>query len=267
MSTSGIPTEGQDDRREPTPDAAHAELLGIRNAITPVLSLVAGAIVLMPAAVGTLKPPHIWPVLVPLFFGLAALSFICLVVAYIRAAWQLSMPWTRRLHGFGNVVAILTLGILVAFMIANFDDDLFSDPKLLNIKVNPVTPEVSKMTEVDVEVLNQSGRPLTYQWAFNDQKLDGTRTAYLRMPDKPGRYRVSVSISDGRGSHVAADVWLDVTASEASKPDAATSSPASSAPTVIQICNGGANGATRIRKHSGASAPNGNSAGNRPSCR
>lgn len=160
----------------------------------PALSLVLGALVLLPAATGQLLRPYKWELLLPTFVALAAVAAFLLMVAVLVAGLNSSPKPAQIIRGIGSFLGLASLALLVAFIAANLCDSLFAMPRVLNIKFAPVPLIAGKTAEADVEVLNKSGKPLHYQWRFNGQAVPGMHTAYFRLPDAPGQYPVEVAI-------------------------------------------------------------------------
>jgi len=162
--------------------------------VAPALSLVLGSLVLLPATTGQLLRPYKWELLLPAFVVLASIAAVLLISAALLAAFSSVSKPSQVVRGIGSIVGLVALGVLVSFVTANFCDSLFAAPRVLNIKFAPVPLVAGKVAEADLEVLNKSGKPVHYDWRFNGQKVAGLHTAYIRLPDTPGRYPLEVAL-------------------------------------------------------------------------
>lgn len=179
----------------PAPTAAVVTSKGAGLAqVMPALSLVLGSLVLLPATTGQLLRPYKWELLLPSFVVLATVAAVLLVAAVLIGGIAGTPKPAQVARGFGSGVGLLALAVLVTFVTANFCDSLYATPRVLNIKFAPVPLVAGKVAEADVEVLNKSGKPVHYVWRFNGQVVPGLHTAYIRLPDAPGRYPVEVEL-------------------------------------------------------------------------
>jgi hypothetical protein len=167
-----------------------------RDYIVPVLSLVVGVLVLLPTAIGPVLRPIVFGWLLPTYVVLALLSAVSLAAALLLSGWELTSahPYTHRAHGFGNFCGVFSLVAAAIFLGANYVEDIVAAPRILNVKVNPVQPETGKVVEVELEVVNRTGRPLAFDWEFDGRSIPGLRTAYIKMPSKAGSYLVTIAV-------------------------------------------------------------------------
>jgi len=129
-----------------------------------------------------------------------------------------------------------------------------------------------------LEVANKNSRPIRYEWEFDGKRVPGLRTAYIKMPPKPGSYVVTVSLLEkdestmtdagmsvvhapsepGAANASQARTTIEVIAEKVAEvPEKPTSSswPAS----IVQICGGSADG----NKDAGAKSQQSKGAKNR----
>ncbi len=147
------------------------------------------------------------------------------------------------LRGVGTGAGVLGLLALVFFLGANYCDNLFSTPRVLNIKFTPVPLVAGKVAEAELEILNKSAKPIHYEWIFNGHVVPGTRTAYLRLPDAPGRYAVEVALRLApKTGPVDTGASAPTTTAEFSKfnawVDVLADSPTPPPPIVVPCCKG-----------------------------
>ena len=253
----------------------------LKDLVVPALSLVLGAIVLLPTSVGQVNRPYTWPVLLPVFIGLACASALMLLCTFLTDTWQ-HKRWravANVTHGLGNIAALVALCVLALFLIANYCEDLYASPRITNVKMSPSTPRAGDTVEVEVEVTNQSGRRTQYEWEFDGKSAFGMRTAYLKLPDQPGRYLgtvLSFHPGDREGddtrtaSNHGADrgqlvrFWIEAHPKDAPLPpvgDVHAGQP------IVQICNGAPNVSRGRPKPPGASASQANPSASRRACR
>jgi hypothetical protein len=267
-------------------DAVHRTEAGngphtLKDLALPALSLVLGAIVLLPASVGQVTRPYTWSALLPAFIGLACASVLMLLCTFLTDNWQ-HKRWrtvANITHGLGNFGALGALGVLAVFLVANYCEDLYASPKITNVKMSPSTPRAGDTVEVEVEITNQSGRRVQYEWELDGKSAFGMRTAYLKLPDQPGRYLATVMSfypGDGAGDDTRsandhrADrgqlvrFWIEARAKDASPPpvgDVQAGQP------IVQICNGATNVSRARSKPPGATASQANPSASRQTCR
>lgn len=216
--------------------------------VVPALSLLLGAlVVLLPAATGQLVRPFELAWLLPTFVGVASLAVALLISAVLFGAFTTDCfhRVSHYLRGGGSVLGLLALVGLAVFLWANYFDNVYGAPRVLNVKSSPTPLLAGGVAEVELEVLNKSGRPLSYVWMFGGHQVSGMRTAYVRLPNLPGQYPIDVtmrwadpaaSIADTVASTASGSrslgglrAWLTVTADKVSQ---------SPQPIVVQCCKG-----------------------------
>ena len=229
----------------------------MREYIAPILSLIVGVLVLLPTAIGPVARPFVLGWLMPAFVVLTLVSVVALVCALIASSWTAS--WApglmHKAHGIGNFAAVFSLLAAAVFLWSNYFQDISAAPRILNVKVNPVQPEVGKVVEVDLDIGNRTGGVLAFHWELDGKPVVGLRTAYLKMPEKPGTYLVTASVrhqaasvpvveagASGAGGRepfegaATVRVWLDVMEGDKAARPATAAAPLQS---IVQICNEG----------------------------
>ena len=169
----------------------------VREFIAPVLALIIGVFVLLPTAIGPIGRPFALPLALPLFVFFAVLSGIGLVAALLFSNWTgaSASSLMHISHGIGNWSAVASLVIAAVFLCWNYSQDTGAAPRILNVKINPVQPEAGKLVEIELDISNRTSLPLVYNWEFEGQIVSGLRTAYIKMPSKPGTYVATATVS------------------------------------------------------------------------
>ncbi len=111
-AADGQTTKGATAAESPTPGSPESPAAGSKGDtrgvkltyITPALSLVLGALVLVPAATGQLQRPFIWELLLPAFVFLAILSAVLLIAAVPLGAFpsKTAGDASHVARGFGS---------------------------------------------------------------------------------------------------------------------------------------------------------------------
>jgi hypothetical protein len=230
----------------------------MREYIAPVLALIVGVLVLLPTAIGPVSRPFVWGILLPVFFVLAVISVVALAIAIVASSWSVS--WAtgvmHRTHGVGNFAGGLSLVAAAVFLWANYAEDISASPRIVNVRINPLQPEAGKMVEVDLEVVNRTGGALDFEWELDGRRVVGLRTAYIKMPERPGNYLVTASVKAASSAHrpetgasaIASTrqrsdsgslvrVWLEV--ASADSPGRGAGGAADVPQSIVQVCNQG----------------------------
>lgn len=227
----------------------------LRELIVPALALVLGGFILLPTAIGQIARPFVWSAVLPWFLGISSIAVVSLLLAFMTDSWidKRWRFWSHVTHGIGNILSLVSLLLIGLFLLANYREDLYARPRVQNIKINPVSPETNKVVEVELEVFTQNNKPIRYVWEFDGKAVPGMRSAYIKMPENPGRYLLAVTLHDGLDSGTlempsespdafptatGVKIWLDVAVATA--PSMPTSAPAA-AQSIFQICNGDTN--------------------------
>ena len=178
----------------PWDDAARQKF---KEYIQLLLGLILGAIVLLPGIVDLAKPPPVFPWFVPAALVLASVSVLCLGFALLAAVFGSRQP-PFKLIGIGSWVGFLSLAMLFTYIILNVISELQSTPIIGAVKVSPVAVAAGKYVELDVEASDKSRDRLTYRWISQGREFSTLRNGYLKAPEVPGTYQITVLVSNER---------------------------------------------------------------------
>jgi hypothetical protein len=159
-------------------------------------AVVASVFVLSPGILGLIRPPYViqWVLFAAWVMLITALGF--LGFAWIRTMMHCLRPPIRTL-GLGNCLAFAALLLLAIYTQTNLAEDLLAAPRITAVHVNPLVVEPGGNVELSVEVEDQDGDALDYQWFSGKLPIGHLRTIYFSAPGTEGIHTVEVRISDG----------------------------------------------------------------------
>jgi len=156
------------------------------------------ALALIPNAAGLIKAPQILRPLLAVSIGLLAICFALLGTSRLVLMKSSNPP--IRMMGLGNLTGFCAIFFLAIFVISNLCWDLRSRPVITGITINPMVVECGAPLALEVEFQDARNDIAQVKWSIGRRVIGHLKKQPVIAPRIPGRYEVSVEISNEIGS-------------------------------------------------------------------
>jgi hypothetical protein len=100
------------------------------------------------------------------------------------------------------MIRILSAVLAVCLVVAVAGCKRNQPPSIIAVKAFPDQLSVGDSTDLIVSVSDPENEPLKYKWSAKDGKLADGKDSVARWlaPDRPGKYKIQVTVTDKRGA-------------------------------------------------------------------